>query len=169
MRAGLWGRVSRVAAAFRVVTVTPMPARRGVAPLADVPDRQRRDGPPELVIRGKHPMVAPGWRRACHLRPVAVTKAVTKLVTTTRPVSKNLVFSECERGESNPHTFWVLEPKSSASANSATLAWPLSRWAYQGVSESTLSNRLAWAVRLLFLKKAIEITRATAAGRPAGQ
>ena len=29
---------------------------------------------------------------------------------------------QCERGESNPHTFWVLEPKSSASANSATLA-----------------------------------------------
>jgi hypothetical protein len=40
------------------VTVTPMPARRGVAPLADVPDRQRRDGPPELVIRGKHPVRA---------------------------------------------------------------------------------------------------------------
>ena len=58
MLAGLLGRVSRVAAAFRVVTVTPMPARRGVAPLADVPDRQRRDGPPELVIRGKHPVVA---------------------------------------------------------------------------------------------------------------
>ena len=51
MRAGLLGRVSRVAAAFRVVTVTPMPARRGVAPLADVPDRQRRDGPPQLVVR----------------------------------------------------------------------------------------------------------------------
>jgi hypothetical protein len=32
-----------------------------------------------------------------------------------------------------------------------------------------LSNRLAWAVGLLFLKKAIEITGAIAAGRPAGQ
>jgi hypothetical protein len=35
-----------------------MPAGRGVAPLADVPNRERRDGPPELVIRRKHPLVA---------------------------------------------------------------------------------------------------------------
>ena len=35
-----------------------MPADRGVAPLANVPDRQRRDGFPQPVIRGKHPVVA---------------------------------------------------------------------------------------------------------------
>ena len=35
-----------------------MPAGRGVLPLADVADRERRDGPPELVIRRKHPVVA---------------------------------------------------------------------------------------------------------------
>ena len=51
-------RAVRVAASFRSVTVAPMPAGRGVAPLADVPDRERRDGPPELVIRRKHPVVA---------------------------------------------------------------------------------------------------------------
>lgn len=33
----------------------------------------------------------------------------------------------CERGDSNPHTFWVLDPKSSASANSATLAKRLAK------------------------------------------
>ena len=35
-----------------------MPAGCGVLPLADVADRERRDGPPELVIRRKHPVVA---------------------------------------------------------------------------------------------------------------
>ena len=35
-----------------------MPAGRGVAPLADVPDRECRDGPSQLVIRRKHPVVA---------------------------------------------------------------------------------------------------------------
>ena len=35
-----------------------MPAGHGLALLADVADRQRRDGPPELVIRRKHPVVA---------------------------------------------------------------------------------------------------------------
>ena len=58
MRAGLLGRVSRVAAASRGVTAAAMPAGHGLALLADVADRQRRDGPPELVIRRKHPVVA---------------------------------------------------------------------------------------------------------------
>ena len=35
-----------------------IPAGSGLLPRADVPDRQRRDGPPELVIRGKHPVIA---------------------------------------------------------------------------------------------------------------
>ena len=61
--AGLWGRVSRVAAASCGVPVVRMPARRGLLPLADVPDRERRDGGPELVIGCKHPVVAS--RRAC--------------------------------------------------------------------------------------------------------
>ena len=55
VRAGL---LLRITTAFRTVTVTPMPAGRGISPLADVPDRQRRDGPPQLVIRRKHPVIA---------------------------------------------------------------------------------------------------------------
>ena len=35
-----------------------MPTGHSRLPLADVPDRERRDGPPELVIRRKHPVVA---------------------------------------------------------------------------------------------------------------
>jgi hypothetical protein len=34
-----------------------MPVSRGIAPLADIPDREGGDGGPELVIRGEHP-----WR-----------------------------------------------------------------------------------------------------------
>jgi hypothetical protein len=34
-----------------------MPARRGLLPLADVADRERRDGGPERVIRRKHPVI----------------------------------------------------------------------------------------------------------------
>jgi len=34
-----------------------MPTGHSLAPLADVPDRQRRDGGPELVIRRKHPVI----------------------------------------------------------------------------------------------------------------
>ena len=39
----------RVAAAFRGVTVAPMPAGHRLVALSDVPDRQRRDGAPERV------------------------------------------------------------------------------------------------------------------------
>ena len=35
-----------------------MPAGRGVASLADIPDGQGRDGGPELVIRGEHSVIA---------------------------------------------------------------------------------------------------------------
>ena len=35
-----------------------MPISRGIAPLADIPDRERGDGGPELVIRGEHPVIA---------------------------------------------------------------------------------------------------------------
>ena len=48
----------RVAAASRGVTAAAMPAGHGLALLADVADRERCDGPPELVIRRKHPVVA---------------------------------------------------------------------------------------------------------------
>jgi hypothetical protein len=34
-----------------------MPTGRGIAQLATVPDRERRDGGPELVIRGEHPVI----------------------------------------------------------------------------------------------------------------
>jgi hypothetical protein len=45
-------------------TLTPALSRRergrgcGVAPLAEIPDRRRRDGGPERVIQRKHPVVA---------------------------------------------------------------------------------------------------------------
>ena len=35
-----------------------MPTSRGIAPLADIPDREGGDGGPELVIRGEHPVIA---------------------------------------------------------------------------------------------------------------
>ena len=47
----------RVTAAPRGVTVARIPAGTGVAPLANVPDRQRRDSPPELVVGCKHPVI----------------------------------------------------------------------------------------------------------------
>jgi hypothetical protein len=34
-----------------------MPTGRGISPLADIPDGERRDGGPELVIRGEHPVI----------------------------------------------------------------------------------------------------------------
>ena len=34
-----------------------MPTRRGIAQRATVPDSESRDGGPELVIRGEHPVV----------------------------------------------------------------------------------------------------------------
>ena len=43
----------RVAASFRGMTVDPMPAGRGLLPLADVADRERSDGGPERVIGRK--------------------------------------------------------------------------------------------------------------------
>ena len=54
MRAGL---CMSVAAAFRGLSACLMPASHGTAPLADVPYRHRRDGPPQLVIRRKHPVI----------------------------------------------------------------------------------------------------------------
>jgi hypothetical protein len=50
--------VVRVAASFRAVTVARMPAGRGLAPLADIPDGEPGHGPPELVMWRKHPVVA---------------------------------------------------------------------------------------------------------------
>jgi hypothetical protein len=35
-----------------------MPISRGIAPRADIPDREGGDGGPELVIRGEHPVIA---------------------------------------------------------------------------------------------------------------
>ena len=51
-------RGSRVAAAFRGLSACLMPASHGAPPLADVPYCHRRDGPPELVIRRKHAVIA---------------------------------------------------------------------------------------------------------------
>jgi hypothetical protein len=54
VRAGL---CVSVAAAFRGLSAGHMPAGRGIASLADVPDRQRRDGFSQLVIQRKHPVI----------------------------------------------------------------------------------------------------------------
>jgi hypothetical protein len=35
----------------------PRAVSRGIAPLADIPDREGGDGGPELVIRGEHPVI----------------------------------------------------------------------------------------------------------------
>jgi len=69
VRAGL---LLRVAAAFRAVSVTPVPTCHGIALLANVPDRQRRDGRPERVIWreawrfSSHRMVM-DYARACYV------------------------------------------------------------------------------------------------------
>jgi len=47
-----------IAAAPRGVTVARMPAGTGVALLADIPDRECRDGFPQPMIRGEHPWLA---------------------------------------------------------------------------------------------------------------
>ena len=39
----------------RRMSADRMPISRGIAPLADIPDREGGDGGPELVIRGEHP------------------------------------------------------------------------------------------------------------------
>jgi hypothetical protein len=42
----------------KVAAARGMPAGRGVAPLADIPNGECRDGGPELVIRGEDAVVA---------------------------------------------------------------------------------------------------------------
>jgi len=69
VRAGL---LIRVAAACGAMTVVPMPAGRGLAPLANVANRQRRDCPPELVVRREYsviPMPVLPRRWGVDLRP----------------------------------------------------------------------------------------------------
>jgi len=48
----------RVRAASRGATVVPIPTGRALALLADIPDRECRDGFPQPVIGRKHPVVA---------------------------------------------------------------------------------------------------------------
>jgi len=47
----------RVAAASRVATFVPMPAGTGIVRFGNVPDGQCRDGPPQPVVRRKHPVI----------------------------------------------------------------------------------------------------------------
>ena len=42
----------------RRMSADRMPTSRGITRLADIPDGERRDGGPELVIRGEHPVIA---------------------------------------------------------------------------------------------------------------
>ena len=51
------GLLMRVRAASRGVSIARMPAGSGVASLTDVPDRERRDGFSQLVIRRKHSVI----------------------------------------------------------------------------------------------------------------
>ena len=56
---------------------TRVPDRRGLALLADISDDQRRDGPSELLIRGKDAVVAMAvlsWRRHEVGKPVEKRK-----------------------------------------------------------------------------------------------
>ncbi|MEI6257894.1 MAG: hypothetical protein WCQ77_14760, partial [Planctomycetota bacterium] len=48
----------RVTTASHGVVVARLPARRGIALLPDVPDRQSRDGRPQRVVRRKHSVIA---------------------------------------------------------------------------------------------------------------
>jgi hypothetical protein len=60
------------------MTVDPMPAGRGLLPLADVADRERSDGGPELVIGRKDaviPMPVLARRRHEIGEPVSATQA----------------------------------------------------------------------------------------------
>ena len=57
VRPGLVIRID-VAAACRGATAGRLPTGHSLAPLADVADRERRDGGPELVVRREHPVVA---------------------------------------------------------------------------------------------------------------
>ena len=72
MRAGLLIRVIRVTAASRGMLARRMstdriPASRGIASLSDVPEGECRHGPPELVIRCKHPVIpVPVFSRRRH-------------------------------------------------------------------------------------------------------
>jgi len=54
MRTGL---LIRFAAASGAVTVVSMPANRGLALRADIPDRQRRDGFSQLVARREYSVI----------------------------------------------------------------------------------------------------------------
>jgi hypothetical protein len=52
------GLCTCVTAAGRDRPVACMSVMRGLAPLGDATDGQRRDAGPDLAIRGKHPVVA---------------------------------------------------------------------------------------------------------------
>ena len=54
VRAGL---LIHVATASGAMTIVPVPAGRSVALLANIPDGQYRDGPPEHVVRGKDAVI----------------------------------------------------------------------------------------------------------------
>lgn len=67
-----------------------MPARRGIAPLADIPDGGRRDSFAQPVIRREHPVKAMpvlAWRRDEIIEPVGSTKPATGLEVTAGEIS----------------------------------------------------------------------------------
>ena len=62
------------------------------------------------------------------LLPICYQSHVIKRKGLTANRRKSLCTNECERGDSNPHELCPLDPKSSASANSATLAGELNHF-----------------------------------------
>ena len=70
MRSRFVAQVAAVAGGIlaRRMSADRMPISRGIAPLADIPDGERRDGGPELVIRGENPWLVSS-RRAMPVLP----------------------------------------------------------------------------------------------------
>ena len=112
----------RVAAAFRGVTVAAMPAGHRLLALSDVPDRQRRDGPPELVVGCKHPVIpVPVLARQRHEigEPVEVTSG------------GRAIPGPCRRGRSQPKPRfgWTAAPASCRQkARGRRRHWPPAAW-----------------------------------------
>ncbi len=63
----------------RRMSADRMPISRGIAPLADIPDREGGDGGPELVMRGEHPAIGCRCFRGSGTACVAVMAPVSAI------------------------------------------------------------------------------------------
>ena len=88
------------------------PISRGIAPLADIRDGEGRDGRPELVIRGEHPLIAMPMlpRRGTTSRPSIDIAAWLTRYTTTRMgeecTGQAVVFTEPPAGSPSADQGW---------------------------------------------------------------